>query len=632
MSFPGEASQVYDLSGRTPMNYLEWRQIKQFERSFRWGIDSAARHIAANNEQLADRNIRALGEVRSGLTLIEQSVEGVSEEIRNQTKDIRLLKDAVVEGANQVTSAIYWGFTETFALIGRTNDKLDDLLRLARTPSQTWALEQFENARDEYRRGLYVEALESVDRAINGFGGNPGYKTEFRFHMLLGTLRLGDNRNADRAVVDPALAETAFLSAARYAATDYPLEAGNALVWGGRACFVQRSFEKALQHTQGGVRLAPYHSIGHYQLARLLLIHRQRGQAVEHLARAVALNPELSISALSDHEFLDNRSALEEGLTEALHRLKLMYSVSFAALQDATALLKSLDMAEGDYNYVMRGSASKISTAVEDMEGEFSTGTIAGVGGALKIAAEAETLIQGAIKDYPHAVTAWIDECSDFFASKSLEAASAVGWAAERIKEEKVEAREAELQANRLALTAFWAVFLTGSLLGCTSGLGAPTAILGSALLGAMAWVGTKAHAGLAVSERLEQVQQMEQHAAEQRQEMTRLDHLSVSWRARKYVENERRLKAESLLQRLKFDSVRERTRQIACGGDSAGRGEPVAQRLISEHPGPSAAAAVERSVISSSADGNHQSQGRRNSLCSCGSGKKYKQCHGAFS
>lgn len=632
MSYLEEASHVYDLSGRTAIDHLQWRQNKQYERSMRYGIDNAARQIVASNEQLAGRNIRALEEVRGGLTLIEQSVEGVAEEIRKQTEDIRSVRDAVVDGANQVTSALYWGFTQTFALIGRTNDKLDALIRVARTPSQTWALEQFDNARDEYRRGLYGEALESVERAINGYGGNPGYKTEFRFHMLLGTLRLGDNQNADASVLDAALAETAFLNATRYSGTDYPLESGNALIWAGRAAFVRRDFEAALEHTRAGIGLAPYHSIGHYQLSRLLLIHSRRSDAIEHLARAVALNPELSLSALADHEFLDDRDALQEGLAEALHRLKKNFTESFSALSGAIKGLKSLDIAGGDYDHVMREYEPGIAAAVTKIQAAHSTGTILGIGDALKGIRIAEPLVVGAAEGYPEAFSEWARECADCCSDKSRETRRDAHAAGESVKEAKQDAIKQQSSGELTAATAFWVIFLCGSVLSCSPAINSMQGVLVSAVIGGVVWAMLRSTAASEVSQRRNTIAGMERDAAAKGAEADRLNRVAEEWHRLRYGEaKERQDEAQALIRSYQFESARQKALRTACGEGSRRAGGGTVQGAPSFDVRPPSAVPIAQGRLAPAGGGGAAARSR-NAPCPCGSGKRYKHCHGAIS
>lgn len=184
---------------KSNISYGDYLQGKEFERSIRYGIDDQTKQLIASNEQLAREHYEAL----------EHISDGINSGFTILSTDIARLQESVDSGFQQIATIFEWGFSEMLVSLGRVNDSLDALIKIAKTPAQTWAYEQFEITRDEFRRGLYHESFESVLRAINGFGSNPGYKTEFRFHFLQGTIRLGSFKNSDPQLVDPLDAEAA---------------------------------------------------------------------------------------------------------------------------------------------------------------------------------------------------------------------------------------------------------------------------------------------------------------------------------------------------------------------------------------------------------------------------------------
>ena len=206
---------LYDWSHASRVPYSDFLRAQQFERSIRYGIDNQTKQLIASNQQLSERGIEVLSEsLDHGFTTLSQDIGQVTDAVKEGAAAI---ETAVQKGASLVASTLNWGFTEVLISLGQLNINLSELVKLTRTPSQTWACEQFEIARDEYRRRLYPEALQSVTRAIEGLGSNPGIKTEFRFHFLVGTIKLGSYKNSSAEVIDLRAAEQAFLAAARYA-------------------------------------------------------------------------------------------------------------------------------------------------------------------------------------------------------------------------------------------------------------------------------------------------------------------------------------------------------------------------------------------------------------------------------
>jgi tetratricopeptide (TPR) repeat protein len=99
------------------------------------------------------------------------------------------------------------------AQLGSLATSIEDLVRIAKTPEQTWSYEQYQDAIDAFRRGLHAEALESVARAISGHSSHPGYKIEHRFHQLVGLIHASA---PDPGIRDLNTAEAAYLTAFRY--------------------------------------------------------------------------------------------------------------------------------------------------------------------------------------------------------------------------------------------------------------------------------------------------------------------------------------------------------------------------------------------------------------------------------
>ena len=150
-------------------------------RQLRDEVSSSNRQIIATYEELQREHIAAVGSLN----------DAVSSGFEQLSFDMQ----AISSGISELTSVFEWGFSELIAGVGRMNDLLSELVQIAKTPAQTWAYEQFEIARDAFRQGLYEEALEYLNRSIEGYVGNTGYKLEYRFHFLLGTIRMGSFQN-----------------------------------------------------------------------------------------------------------------------------------------------------------------------------------------------------------------------------------------------------------------------------------------------------------------------------------------------------------------------------------------------------------------------------------------------------
>jgi tetratricopeptide (TPR) repeat protein len=326
LSNSNEATRIFDWgAGRSVETYYEFLQSRERERSIRFQIDESARHIVANANQLADRHLQVVGTaIGTGVTTLSLGLNEVREEVSRITPALAQVEDAVIQSGDRVTAAVYWGFSQVIGLLGRIADGIDEILATLRRPAFTAAYEQFQIAREAFDRAWMPEALEAVERAIQGAAGYPGYPIEFRFHILRGKITLGGLGNSDPKVVSPKTAEEAFLLGGRYAGSEFPLDAADALIWAGRAAFIQGKIKEALEHTIGGLKCEPLHAQGQYQAARLYELEGDRGKAESSLAIAVSLNPDLSYSAIAVGEFTD-RQLVDSALREARHRLAAIY-------------------------------------------------------------------------------------------------------------------------------------------------------------------------------------------------------------------------------------------------------------------------------------------------------------------
>ncbi|MEI6390443.1 MAG: SUMF1/EgtB/PvdO family nonheme iron enzyme [Verrucomicrobiota bacterium] len=283
--------------------YRQYLQNQAFVKDVTVAMRSAARDTAG-----------AIGtSTRSILVGMEQ---GVATTVAAQREATDRLVEAqmeaahlTAEGLERVAGAIddlhscfRWGFSQMLARIGAMNDSLQSLIRVAKTPAQTAAYEQFEIARDAFRQQLFGECLEALGRAINGDHTSPGYKLEWRFHELEAIVRLGF-AGCDVSLVDPVRSEQSFLLATRYAKTDYPKEAARAFLSAGWAAFIRENLPDALRHTEAAIELDGRLGEALFQAAKVRMALGQPGQALPVLRQAIELDRGYAVKAAGDSVF-----------------------------------------------------------------------------------------------------------------------------------------------------------------------------------------------------------------------------------------------------------------------------------------------------------------------------------------
>lgn len=385
---------------KSHISYADYIQGRGFERSIRYGINEQSKQIIASNEQLARENYKVL----------EQIGDGISSGFTTLSTDIESLQDSVDSGFQRLASTFEWGSSEMLVSLGRVNDSLDVLTRMAKTPAQTWAYEQFEIARDEFRRGLYSESLESVLRAINGFGSNPGYKTEFRFHFLQGTIRLGSYKNDDRQVIDTADSEAAFLKAARYSSNNLPAEAARSLLCAGRAAFTQGQLDVALKHSCDAIALDGTLAEAYFQSAQICCALGRPKEANAHLVTAIVYDHNYSVKASSDGDISQYPDTLKDALLSAKNKLKIAYDNEKENFQ--AALKKTRDSSFDSYSVSSLCSAQlKDADAYSsNLVAEASKDNIFGYVYAAKLARDGKNIIQSVVTSFQASAGKLIDE------------------------------------------------------------------------------------------------------------------------------------------------------------------------------------------------------------------------------
>ena len=147
-------------------------------------ISCQTRDIIASNESLHREHIEMLN------ASTDRTVGALNDGFERLSYSMDAGFDQISSGISELNATFHWGFGAILASIGHMNDTLSELVKIAKTPVQTVAFNHFEIARDAFRQGLYRESLEELDKAISGDHTSAGYKLEWRFHQMKGTLQL----------------------------------------------------------------------------------------------------------------------------------------------------------------------------------------------------------------------------------------------------------------------------------------------------------------------------------------------------------------------------------------------------------------------------------------------------------
>jgi len=296
------------------ISYQQYLQAKSFVadissasrkagREVSMQISRQTREVIASNEALARENMRVSErQHRERLDAIDAESDRITGALSEGFDRISYQLQDISSGISELNATFHWGFSQMIAGIGHMNDALSELIKIAKTPVQTVAFNHFEIARDAFRQGLYQEALEELQKSIQGDHTSPGYKLEWRFHQMAGTIRLGFV-DCDLSLVDLSQAEEIFLLAARYAKTDYPADAARAFLSAGWAAYCQGKMKEALAHTEQAIALSPKLTEALFQAAKVRMALGEVDSALPILRQAIDGDRFYILKAAGDGDF-----------------------------------------------------------------------------------------------------------------------------------------------------------------------------------------------------------------------------------------------------------------------------------------------------------------------------------------
>ncbi|MDO9041207.1 MAG: SUMF1/EgtB/PvdO family nonheme iron enzyme [Desulfocapsaceae bacterium] len=299
-SFSDDIENVTRQAGRETANRISMEVSRQ------------TREVIASNEALANEHIQALDASTDRITgALDASTDRITGVLNEGFEQLSYGLDNISAGISELNATFHWGFGEVIASLGHMNDTLDELVKIAKTPVQTVAFNHFEIARDAFRQGLYQECVEELGKAIAGDHTSAGYKLEWRFHQMMGTVRLGFT-NGDMMLVNLAKAEESFLLAARYGKADYPEDAGRAFLSAGWAAYCQGKMPEALAHTEQAMALHPRLGEAFFQAAKVRMALGQVDSALPVLGKAIDLDRFYALKAAGDGDFQQHDERLRE--------------------------------------------------------------------------------------------------------------------------------------------------------------------------------------------------------------------------------------------------------------------------------------------------------------------------------
>lgn len=346
-------------------SYTEYLQQNQFvsdvKKTINMEISSQTKQLIASNKALEDIGVQIVSGYQSSIAATQQGFETISYQMQE-----------LLSANEDLQASFEWGFSSVLASLGHINDSLKTLISTAITPVQTTAYNHFEIARDAFRRRLYVQALQEIEKAINGVTGvSPGYSLEWRFYQLIGIIRMGFI-GCDVSLVDLNKAEYAFLTAAKYAENDYANESAKLNLYAARSAYLQGNNQKAIGYINKSLQLNDKLGEAVYFAAKIYSAMNKLDVSFDFLRKSIKLDNFYALKAAGDGDFQKHNDKFNQfikQLTDEYYypievELKEIKSEYFDILVDIDRL--SLYVVENrtllDYNESMRRLSDLKST------------------------------------------------------------------------------------------------------------------------------------------------------------------------------------------------------------------------------------------------------------------------------
>ena len=283
-------------------------------------VATSIREIIATKEQLKRHHVALMKSEKDGLDILSY--------------DPRHIGSALVT----VNESLKQGFADIAG-------SLDELKQIARSPSFTWAMEQYLVAKRAFLADWHEEAFNHIGWALNGHANNSGFDLDFRFHFLHGLIRMGAVRQPVASIVDLAAAERAFLLSAKYAESR-TLAVAMGFRCAGWAAYCQGNLEDAVGYSRKAVQYNAKSGEAHFQLAKAYIHMGRADEAARPLRTAIYLDVIYAIKSAIDPDFQRYQEALAEifaSICKDLREESERYDHSFAMAERRYKIMAQCD-------------------------------------------------------------------------------------------------------------------------------------------------------------------------------------------------------------------------------------------------------------------------------------------------
>ena len=293
---------------RSPSGGPSWLEYLQDPARSRVAIDEPAAVAQALLDQLPPSTLRLIGSPESLTALFGCLVHPT-----NSLLD---------PSGMRLSAAFTWSRGEVLASMGGMLVPVDELMAQARSPVESVVVQLFQVARESFLELGFTESLEALNRALDtGPNLNVSGRLVWRIHLLRALVLLGSVDNTNPRLINPAQAEQSFLMAARYARSEYPLDAARALLGAGWAAYVQDNgqpnyrMREAMTYTDEAQDLDDELVEAQFQSAKFRMARGETNPALHSLRWLPVTERVVLLKAAADEDFKRHAEKLEAFLS-----------------------------------------------------------------------------------------------------------------------------------------------------------------------------------------------------------------------------------------------------------------------------------------------------------------------------
>jgi ribosomal protein L7/L12 len=303
-------------------DYRKYLEEKSHSDEVVLAVDRSTSEIVGAADRLTERvgvgvrvlssSIDKVGNVLSdGFNRVENRLAGIDQTLQSGFETLSFDLNTIDRSINELSFICDLGFQKLAAETIRSNELLEELVTLFKTPDQVWAREQFDNAKECVARELWDDALKYSNKSIQGDERNSGYHIEPAFHFLKGKILIQYPEVGDGSeFLNLALGN--FLDAAKYCGKEHQKLKALSLLQASWCHYCLGDFDSALKAISDSIEGDRSNPLSHFLKAKYATRTGDVDVSATSLRCAILADEILYLRAVNDKDFIQSSLDLDE--------------------------------------------------------------------------------------------------------------------------------------------------------------------------------------------------------------------------------------------------------------------------------------------------------------------------------